>query len=91
MCRLYCTGEVGTLWPKPTGPVKIEEKLAKITPSLITFKPQGLRGEAATYFEASKTRFMEQLNQKVLKSVRLTEEGLQMVVNVHTNSPDTGE
>lgn len=91
VCRLYCAGEVGTLWPKPTGPVRIEEKLAKVTPSLIQFKPQGLKGEAVTYFEASKTRFMEQLDQKVIKSVKLSEEGIQVVINVHTNSPDTGK
>lgn len=91
VCRLYCSGEIGTLWPKPTGPVKIEEKLAKITPNSIHFKPQGLRGEGMTYFETSKTRFIKQLEEKVVKGVKLSEEGLQVVINVHTNSPDTGE
>uniref|UniRef100_A0A336MGX8 Beta-hexosaminidase n=1 Tax=Culicoides sonorensis TaxID=179676 RepID=A0A336MGX8_CULSO len=89
VCRLFCTGEIGTLWPKPTGPVKVQEKLAKVAPSTITFKPQGFRGEASTYFDASKSRFMKQLEEKVIKGVKLSEDGIRVVINLHVNSPDT--
>jgi hexosaminidase len=88
VCRMYCSGEIGTVWPKPTGPVKIEEKLATVKPESFTFKPQGLRGDGSVYFDEAKGRFIEQLKRKVPKDVQLSGEGIQVLVNLQINSAD---
>lgn len=37
VCRLFCGPQVGTLWPYPTGQVKVGDTLVRFDPQKITF------------------------------------------------------
>lgn len=91
VCRLYCSGDIGTLWPKPTGPVKIQQKFAVVRPDKFVFNFNGLRDTTEKYFGVTKERFLEQVNKMVPKGVKLAESGMQVVVTVAINNGDPGK
>lgn len=61
VCRLYCDGEFGTVWPRPTGDFRLGNNLIRVNPAAIEFQ-WGKRYEALNkYWEGSVERFRDQL------------------------------
>lgn len=90
VCNLYCNGDgsIGTLWPKPTGQVKIEEKLAAVRPENFVFKVEGLRAETNEYFTEAKDRFVAQLRRMIPLETVLRSDGIKVFVNLQITSGD---
>ncbi|XP_063709245.1 chitooligosaccharidolytic beta-N-acetylglucosaminidase-like [Culicoides brevitarsis] len=88
VCRLLCNAnEIGVLWPKPTGVVKFEQKLSKISLGEINFVPYGFQGEVVTYLEKSKSRFLQQLSNKMYRGVTLNQkDSVPVYINLHISS-----
>lgn len=42
VCRLFCGSEVGTLWPYPTGSVKVGNTLVRFDPQKVSFNTSSL-------------------------------------------------
>lgn len=63
VCRIFCGEDGGTLWPKPTGPMKLGQYMVHINSGNIEFKRQGK--SLGDEWEKIEERFKGQLRAKV--------------------------
>lgn len=80
VCRIFCGDDIGTLWPKPNGQVKLSSVMARLAPGEIKFniiKQTGLNKE---FWSANEERLRQQINAKVPKNVQLSNEGSRLMV-----------
>lgn len=85
VCRLFCGNVPGTLWPIPTGPIRLSNFIAKINPSTVTVRANDYQDQEY-FWEENENRFLEQLRVKVPKTIQLSQEGKNLIVNVNVNS-----
>lgn len=88
VCRLFCGNEPGTLWPKPTGPIRLSNFIAKINPGTVTVRANDFQDQEY-FWEENENRFLEQLRVKVPKTVQLPQDGKNLIVNVKVKSEQT--
>lgn len=83
VCRIFCGDNIGTLWPKPTGPVKFGEYIVHIDRNRVSFKIPSTK--AKKLWEVSEKRFIEQIESKIpdLRDVR--EEGRSLTIKIDIN------
>lgn len=86
---MFCNEDVGTVWPKPTGNVKIENNVVKIDPNTITFKTENFKKEPA-YWTMAEKRFLDMQQKKLPKSVSLKSGGQNFVIEVVVDVDDMG-
>lgn len=90
VCRLYCNEDVGTVWPKPTGEVKISNDVVRIDPNNIKFEENKFKKEPA-YWTMAETRFQEMQQKKLPKNVPVKQGGKTLIIEVTVDSDDMGE
>jgi hypothetical protein len=90
VCRLYCNEDVGTVWPKPTGEVKISNDVVKINPSDIQFKTNNFKMEPA-YWSMAEQRFKDFQQKKIPKHYSIKSGGKTLLIEIIVNSDDMGK
>lgn len=86
VCRLFCGEDVGTLWPKPTGTVKLTNSVMHIDPKEISFKTN-FKGDLK-YWKEAEARFLKQLNNKLPTKYSLKSGGRKVLVEIFVESDD---
>lgn len=90
-CRLFCNqNEIGTLWPKPSGDVKVFREVTQINPKKITFKTENFKKEPE-HWEIARNRFVKMQEKKIPKKFPLESGGGDMVVEVSVDSDEMGK
>ncbi|XP_005185491.1 chitooligosaccharidolytic beta-N-acetylglucosaminidase [Musca domestica] len=64
VCRMFCGDTIGTLWPKPSGLVDMENVLLHINKDTIEFNVPSYTKQAK-HWDANRERFMDILDNKV--------------------------
>lgn len=90
VCRMFCNEDVGTVWPKPTGKVIIDNNVVKINQNGITFKTENFIKWPA-YWEMAKTRFLEMQKKKLPKNMSLKSGGKNFEIEVVVEVDDMGK
>lgn len=90
VCRLYCSEDVGTVWPKPTGDVQIANDVVKISLDDIIFKTDNFKKEPA-YWSMAETRFRDMQKKKLPSKLSIKSGGQSLVIEVKVDSDDMGE
>ncbi|XP_062541255.1 chitooligosaccharidolytic beta-N-acetylglucosaminidase isoform X2 [Armigeres subalbatus] len=87
VCRLYCDGLFGTVWPRPTGNFRLGNNLIRVDPWTVEFR-WGKRYDALDkYWEGSVERFRAQLSKKANgEEIRSGGKGVQVTVDVGGDS-----
>lgn len=88
VCRLFCGSTIGTLWPKPTGVVKLEPLMRQVDLANIEFQVPGT-AKRDKLWKATEKRWMDVLKAKIPNRKILTKGGYQFTVVI--NTPDTGD
>jgi len=73
VCRLFCGDTVGTVWPKPTGPTRIESYMLHIDINTIDFEFPS-KTKQTELWDANKKRFMGQITSGI-PNVNVVKEG----------------
>lgn len=81
VCRLFCGEDIGTLWPKPTGNVRVGNTLAHIDIDGILFKFPDYKNQQV-YWEQTHQRFLDQIKAKVTKNHVLRKGGKKVVLDI---------
>ncbi|XP_065087933.1 chitooligosaccharidolytic beta-N-acetylglucosaminidase [Ochlerotatus camptorhynchus] len=81
VCRLYCDGVFGTVWPRPTGDFRLGNDLIRVNPSAIDFQWNKRYEALNKYWDDSVDRFREQLLKK-RDGETIKSGGKRMIVNV---------
>ncbi|XP_055687641.1 chitooligosaccharidolytic beta-N-acetylglucosaminidase-like isoform X2 [Lutzomyia longipalpis] len=87
VCRLFCGEDIGTLWPKPTGTVRVGNTLAHIDIDGILFKLPDYKSQQ-TYWEQTQQRFFDQIKAKVVKNHVLRHGGKKVMVDIAVDRED---
>lgn len=87
VCRLYCNEDVGTVWPKPTGEVRISNDVVKINPNDIIFNTQNFKREPA-YWTMATDRFMAMQKKKLPTKYEIKSGGKTLLIDVATDTDD---
>lgn len=87
VCRLFCGDDIGTLWPKPTGDVKLSNNVVKIDPTAITFKTSNFKKDEV-YWQEAESRFIKQLKAKIPTKYSLKSGGKKVVIEVVAETDD---
>ncbi|XP_055372399.1 chitooligosaccharidolytic beta-N-acetylglucosaminidase-like isoform X1 [Condylostylus longicornis] len=74
VCRIFCGENIGTLWPKPSGEVKLDTYMAHINSKRIDFDFPRIEGHLEMWKE-SKERLMNQIHAQVPDLTLLKDEG----------------
>lgn len=82
VCRMFCDEAIGTLWPKPSGKVKIEQKLMRINRNDIHFNLPSI-GKQSKLWDGNKERFMNMLEAKIPNVRVIQDGGYKLVINVN--------
>lgn len=90
VCRLFCNEDVGTVWPKPTGSVRISNDVVIIDPSNINFKTESFKKEPA-YWQMAEARFILMQSRKHPKRQSLKNGGKPLVIEVLADEDDMGK
>ena len=90
VCRLYCNEDIGTVWPKPTGVVKVSNDVVTINPNDITFKTNSFKKEPA-YWTMAEDRFNEMQKKKNPKRQSIKNGGKPLVIEVIATTDDMGK
>ncbi|XP_065720541.2 chitooligosaccharidolytic beta-N-acetylglucosaminidase isoform X2 [Drosophila suzukii] len=85
VCRLFCGSSIGTLWPKPTGTVRLDTLMRQVDVSFIDFNVNGT-GRQEKLWRAAEDRFMDMLNVQIPDRKVLARGGYRMTVSI--NTPD---
>lgn len=89
LCRLQCNDEAyGTLWPKPSGTVKVSKEVSRLNLNDIRFTTNNLTPQ---YFSAAKERFIDMQNRKIPKRSSLLSGGDAMTVEIVAKTDDMSE
>lgn len=82
VCRLLCgDSKVGTVWPKPTGTVRIENFIQHIDVNTITFEFPKLPKQKPLW-EGNKVRFLQQLKAQEIGVVKAGGAKLTLIVEL---------
>uniref|UniRef100_A0A034VP89 Beta-hexosaminidase n=1 Tax=Bactrocera dorsalis TaxID=27457 RepID=A0A034VP89_BACDO len=85
VCRLLCgEAKVATVWPKPTGIVHTENFLQHIDVNIIAFEFPKLTKQQ-TLWEASKSRFLQQLKSQEIGTVKAGGAKLTVIIELGTD------
>jgi len=89
VCRIFCGANIGTLWPKPSGQVRLGTYMAHINMKKITFDYPRIEGHLEMWYE-NKDRLMQQINAQVPDVTLLKDEGrlLNIKILVEDDSKD---
>ncbi|XP_043650719.1 chitooligosaccharidolytic beta-N-acetylglucosaminidase isoform X1 [Drosophila teissieri] len=85
VCRLFCGSSIGTLWPKPTGTVRLDTLMRQVDISFIDFNVNGTARQQKLW-RAAEDRFMDMLNAQIPDRKVLARGGYRLSVNI--NTPD---
>lgn len=85
VCRLLCSDTIGTIWPKPSGPVKIEPQIVQIDQRKITFQQIPANAIPLKYWDVNVHRFRETLRNKIPSYEKIDKDGhgLEVMVIIH--------
>lgn len=86
---MFCGEDVGTLWPKPTGTVKLVNSVMHIDPKEISFKTN-FKGESL-YWKEVEERFLKHVNNKLPTKYSLKNGGRKVLIEVFVESDDMSE
>lgn len=85
VCRLFCGSQIGTLWPQPTGAVRLDTLMRQVDISFIDINVNAtVRKEKL--WRAAEERWMDMLEAKIPDRKILARGGYRMSVNI--NTPD---
>ncbi|XP_059613001.1 chitooligosaccharidolytic beta-N-acetylglucosaminidase isoform X2 [Phlebotomus argentipes] len=87
VCRVFCGEDIGTLWPKPTGNVRVGNTLAHFDIDSVLFKFPEYKNQQL-YWEETRQRFLDQVKAKVTKSHVLKRGGKKVVVEIVVNKEE---
>lgn len=90
VCRLFCGEDIGTIWPKPTGTVKISNDVVKIDPHTISIVTGSFK-KAPAYWAMAESRFHEMQMKKKPEKANLENGGKQLKIEVASESDDMGK
>lgn len=82
VCRIFCGDDIGTLWPKPNGRVKLSNIMARLTPGDIKFNMIKQNDLNKAFWDANEERLRNQINAKIPKNVQLSNEGSRLLVMI---------
>ncbi|EDW30345.1 GL17874 [Drosophila persimilis] len=85
VCRLFCDSSIGTLWPKPTGPVRLDTLMRQVDISFIDFNITGIARKEKLW-KAAENRWMDMVDAKIPDRKILTRGGYRLTINI--NTPD---
>lgn len=88
VCRIFCGDDPGTIWPKPTGRVIINNLISRLNIAALQLrvaKPSKINQE---FWDVNQERFLSQINRKVPKSIKLDHQGLGLIINIEVVRPD---
>ncbi|XP_055382720.1 chitooligosaccharidolytic beta-N-acetylglucosaminidase-like [Condylostylus longicornis] len=87
VCKLFCGEDIGTLWPKPSGPIKLGTYMAHINIKKVIFDYPRIAEHLEMWYE-SKNRLMEQIYAQIPDMEFLKDEGrlLNIKLCVQNNS-----
>lgn len=88
VCRLFCGSTIGTVWPKPTGTVRLDSLMRQVDISFIDFNFNGTIARKEKLWKAAENRWMDLLDAKIPDRKILARGGYRMSVNI--NTPDDG-
>lgn len=83
VCRIFCGSELGTIWPKPTGTVKISDMLLHFSLQTLTFVLPNHENQRE-FWTWNRDRFIEQLKTK-LESPKAAPFGGGKFLNININ------
>jgi hexosaminidase len=87
VCRVFCGPDIGTLWPKPSGPIKFDRTLKQISIEKINLNFQDDRD--AKFWKENQERFLKQLTAK-LDGETLSSGGVGLTVKFHYQKDSSG-
>lgn len=87
VCRMFCGPQVGTLWPYPTGPVKVGNSLYHFDVNKMVFGPIAPAKLQGLWTEVQE-RFRQQVIKKVPKHYTLKAEGKKVSFEFAVQSDD---
>lgn len=70
VCRIFCGTDVGTLWPKATGPVNLKNVVAKINVDAVTLTASNYK-EHQNFWDENKNRLVKQIKAKIPRNVKV--------------------
>lgn len=82
VCRIFCGEDIGTLWPKPNGKVKLSNVMAKLSLDDIQFTMVKSGDLNKAFFDTNKQRLSEQISAKVPRNVQLSGDGSRLMVMI---------
>lgn len=87
VCRIFCGTDVGTLWPKATGPVNLKNVVAKINVDAVTLTASNYK-EHQNFWDVNKNRLLKQIKSKIPRNVNVDGgKNVRIDVMVETNDP----
>lgn len=81
VCRLFCSNTIGTIWPKPSGLVKIDSQIVQIDQRKIKFQQFPINSHS-TYWNINTNRFLESLRNKIPPNEKIETDGHSLYVSV---------
>ncbi|KAH8302268.1 hypothetical protein KR044_004554, partial [Drosophila immigrans] len=84
VCRLFCGSSIGTLWPKPTGAVQLEQLMRQVDITSIEFQ---MPEKKNNLWRATEQRWMDLLHAKIPNLKLLRSGGYPLTVLI--NAPAT--
>lgn len=88
ICRIFCGDDPGTIWPKPTGRVIIDNIISRINIAAVRLNVINDSKANKPFWDANEARFLDQINRKLPKSIKLDNQGNGLVVNIDVVHPD---
>lgn len=88
VCRIFCGDDPGTLWPKPSGTVSLDNIVAKLSPNEVQFHLIRPNERSSSFWQANEERFASQIQAKIPKSIKLSNDGNRLLLNIDIESDD---
>lgn len=88
VCRLYCGDHPGTLWPRVNGKVELRNKMTRLSPIGIQFNIFNQTKANEGFWQLNEQRLRDQILVKVPHSVKLKDEGSQLMVTINVSNED---
>lgn len=88
MCRLYCSDDIGTLWPIPRGKSEFTKDVEKIDENKFSFTVSGGNFSEPELWIMTRDRFVEMQLKKIPSKYPLTPGGKALEISVNIESGD---
>ncbi|XP_068158521.1 chitooligosaccharidolytic beta-N-acetylglucosaminidase [Drosophila tropicalis] len=82
VCRLFCGSSIGTLWPKPTGEVRVEMLMRQIDVSSIKFNVAG-KGHKDKLWGQVENRWLNLIDTQIPSRKTLRRGGYSLSININ--------